>query len=239
MLSSVAAPTLTAQGDERGRTRTMLIATEDLSAFHFSTQDVPPGARLAGYRDLFGRMLARFETTALDGALSCDARWRGFADISVLRIVSTPVRVTWSHLKNSASDDRLVLAMFRGRSGNVCQRGREADVAAGGAIVLSGTDPVRMVRADYTYFSLPRAALSPLVANANAAVMSVVPAGSETLALLSGYADLITGNVEAMSPAMCSLAETHVRDLIALTIGPRRDAAEVAKGRGLRAARLC
>jgi len=58
------------------------------------------------------------------------------------------------------------------------------------------------------------------------------------LRLLSGYADLVTATVEAMSPDVHRAAETHVRDLLALAIGATRDGAEVARGRGLRAARL-
>jgi len=40
------------------------------------------------------------------------------------------------------------------------------------------------------------------------------------------------------APAVASLAVTHVYDLVALTLGATRDAAEAAHGRGVRAARL-
>jgi AraC-like DNA-binding protein len=216
----------------------MLIVTEDQSAFHLSTDGLPPGERLPAYCDLFGSMLAGFDTKALDGELRCEARWRSFAELKVLRVASTPVHVTWSRARRGYDDDRLILAMFWGGNGAVSQRGREAEVARGGAIVLSGTEPVAMARTHYTYFSLPRAALAPMVGDADAALMSLIPAGSETLRLLSGYADLVTGNVETMRPEVSRLAETHVRDILALVIGATRDAAEVAKGRGLRAARL-
>jgi AraC-like DNA-binding protein len=215
----------------------MLIATEDQSAFHLSTDGLPPGERLPVYCELFGSMLAGFDTKALDGELRCEARWRGFSELSVLRVTSTPVRVTWSHARKGC-DDRLILAMFWGGNGAVSQRGREAEVTRGSAIVLSGTEPVAMARTHYTYFSLPRAALAPMVGDADAALMSLIPAGSEILRLLSGYADLVTGNVETMRPEVSRLAEAHVRDILAMAIGATRDAAEVAKGRGLRAARL-
>jgi hypothetical protein len=79
----------------------------------------------------------------------------------VLRIESTPVRVTWSRelVKNASHDDVVILAMFRDGKGNVLQRGREADVGTGDAILLSGNDPVAMLRTSYTYFSVPKATL--------------------------------------------------------------------------------
>jgi AraC-like DNA-binding protein len=41
-----------------------------------------------------------------------------------------------------------------------------------------------------------------------------------------------------LTPAVANLAATHIQDLVALSIGATRDAAAIAKGRGLRAARL-
>ena len=41
-----------------------------------------------------------------------------------------------------------------------------------------------------------------------------------------------------ITPGLQHIAVTHVYDLLALALGATRDAAEVAKGRGLRAARL-
>jgi hypothetical protein len=43
----------------------------------------------------------------------------------------------------------------------------------------------------------------------------------------------------ACDPGNTSLTATHFHDLITLTLGATRDAAELAKGRGVCAARLC
>jgi AraC-like DNA-binding protein len=215
----------------------MLIATEDLSAFHFSTEDVPRRGRLARYRELFSSKLVKFDLRAADGEPRCLARWRSFSEgVLAVCIASSPIRASWKHF--ARYDDGFALAMFRAGPAQVSHCGREVDVARGSAVVLSGADPVAMMRTDYSYFSFPRAALAPLVADLDGAFMSVIPAGSEALRLLAGYADLMTGTAEAMSPELSRLAGTHVCDLAALALGVRRDAAEVAKGRGLRAARL-
>lgn len=95
-----------------------------------------------------------------------------------------------------------------------------------------------MRRSSYTYFSVPRAVLSPLVSNVSAALMSMIPGDCEALRLLSGYTELLTSNTETMGAALARLTDTHVLDLVALAIGASRDGRELAKRRGLRAARL-
>jgi AraC-like DNA-binding protein len=218
----------------------MLVAAEDQSAFHFSTKDVAPDRRLATYRELFRESLARFDTEALAQDFSCDARFRGLPQTMALRIHSTPVRVTWSRelVKNASQEDVVILAMFSGGKGNVAQRGREADVGTGNAILLSGNDPLAMLRTSYTYFSVPKATLRPLGVDVETALMSLIPADCEALRLLCGYTELLTKGTEPMRPELARLTDTHVQDLVALAIGASRDGRELAKGRGLRAARL-
>jgi AraC-like DNA-binding protein len=77
-----------------------------------------------------------------------------------------------------------------------------------------------------------------MISNVDARIMSVMPADTEALRHLAGYLDLLTSDAAVMSPELTSIAATHVQDLVALAFGARRDAAEVANGRGLRAARL-
>jgi AraC-like DNA-binding protein len=93
-------------------------------------------------------------------------------------------------------------------------------------------------RSRYAFLSMPRKALAPLVANVDAAIMTLIPAGNDALRHLAGYVDVLTKDTAAMPPELGRIATTHVHDLVALAIGATRDAAEVARGRGLRAARL-
>src|SRR5688572_12205890 len=182
----------------------MLVAAEDQSAFRFSTADLAPGRRLAAYRELFRESLAKFDTEALAHDFSCDARFRGLPQTMVLRIDSTPVRVTWSRelVKSASQEDVVILAMFSGGKGNVAQRGREADVGTGNAILLSGNDPLSMLRTSYTYFSVPKAMLRPLVADVEKALMSLIPGDCEALRLLCGYTELLTRSTEIMPPEL-------------------------------------
>jgi AraC-like DNA-binding protein len=60
---------------------------------------------------------------------------------------------------------------------------------------------------------------------------------SQALTLLTGYIGLLAQDHLLASANLRRLAVAHVHDLVALA-GASRDAAEIAKGRGLRAARL-
>lgn len=52
------------------------------------------------------------------------------------------------------------------------------------------------------------------------------------------YVDVLEDEDTKKTPELQRAVATHIHDLYALAIGATRDAAEIAKGRGLRAARL-
>jgi AraC-like DNA-binding protein len=87
---------------------------------------------------------------------------------------------------------------------------------------------------------VPRAVLAPMLTDPDAAVLSVIPSTIEPLRLLTSYIDLLMCEPVLMERAaeLRSLAVHHVHDLVALAVGATRDAAEIAAGRGLRAARM-
>jgi AraC-like DNA-binding protein len=87
---------------------------------------------------------------------------------------------------------------------------------------------------------VPRAVLAPMFADPDTALMSVIPDTTEPLRLLTRYIDLLIHDSTLVHGAtdLRRLAVRHIHDLVALTVGATRDAAEVAAGRGLRAARL-
>jgi AraC-like DNA-binding protein len=86
--------------------------------------------------------------------------------------------------------------------------------------------------------NVPRQALAALVPKLNDAFMQPIPPDSEALKLLMRYLDILQDGQELASPGLCNAVVNHVHDLLALTLGASRDAAEIANGRGVRAARL-
>src|SRR6185437_13260985 len=83
---------------------------------------------------------------------------------------------------------------------------------------------------------LPRAALMPLVRDLDAALVRPVRARNEALQLLTRYIGVLDEAPPA-GPALARLAATHVYDLLAVALGARGDGAQLARGRGVRAAR--
>jgi AraC-like DNA-binding protein len=85
---------------------------------------------------------------------------------------------------------------------------------------------------------IPRRRLADLVGTPEDALIRPIPTDTEPLRLLVGYAEMAFRRHGFASPELRHLFTTHVQDLVALAIGATRDAIEVARSRGLKAARL-
>jgi AraC-like DNA-binding protein len=120
------------------------------------------------------------------------------------------------------------------------QRG-ETTLRDGDAMLLSYSVSRTISRpdlVDHRVIRLPRAALSPLVRNIDDAVLCRIPRGTGMLRLLQSYVDAVFDDPAPAIPQMRHLVVAQLCDLIAVTLGATRDAAAVARGRGIRAARL-
>jgi AraC-like DNA-binding protein len=127
-----------------------------------------------------------------------------------------------------------------GLSTVVSRRG-ETTLRDGDAMLLSysaGRTINRPALVDHRVIRLPRASLRPLVHNIDDAVLRPIPRGTGMLNLLRGYADALFDDPVLSAPDVRQLLVTQLCDLVAVTIGATRDAAVVAEGRGIRAARL-
>jgi len=86
-------------------------------------------------------------------------------------------------------------------------------------------------------FPVP-AAIAPLVPDLGAVVARRVPAESPALRLLVRYLEILQDTSGLATPQLQHVVATHVYDLLALALGATHEAAEIANGRGLRAARV-
>ena len=80
--------------------------------------------------------------------------------------------------------------------------------------------------------------LAPLVAGLDDKVLQPVASDTEPMRYLLAHARYLEEQRTLADPALARIAARHLRDLIALVLGARRDAAVLTQGRGLRAARL-
>lgn len=80
--------------------------------------------------------------------------------------------------------------------------------------------------------------LAPFVGDVEQAAMRLVPRDNEALRLLVKYSGILREKLAFVSPELSHLAVTHMRDLMAMALGARRDGAAIAGGLSLRATRL-
>jgi AraC-like DNA-binding protein len=123
----------------------------------------------------------------------------------------------------------------------VHQFGQTLDLGCGQAIVLTGAEPafLRVPKlGNYVNLRVPVCRLSPLIADLDAAYCRPIPADNPALQLLTRYISVLNETEAFVTPDLRRQAVVHIHDLIALAIGATRDAAEIAKSRGARAARL-
>jgi AraC-like DNA-binding protein len=80
--------------------------------------------------------------------------------------------------------------------------------------------------------------LAASVLDIEAAFVRPIRRGTEALRLLAGYMGVVRQAADSGSVGVQRLVASHVQDLVALALGETAEAGEIARGRGLRAARL-
>jgi AraC-like DNA-binding protein len=120
--------------------------------------------------------------------------------------------------------------------------GREARIETGDAFLLPCGDCASIQvphESQFTSVRLPRAALAGNVTNLEDAYCRRIPRDTPALVLLKRYLALLDDEAAALTdPSLQHSAVTHVYDLLARTLGATPDAAALADGRGVRAARM-
>jgi len=120
-------------------------------------------------------------------------------------------------------------------------RREETTLRDGDAMLLSysaGRTINRPALVDHRVIRLPRSTLQPLVHNIDDIVLRPILRGTGLSNLLEAYANALFDDPALSAPDVRQLVVTQLCDLVAVTLGATRDAAAVAEGRGIRAARL-
>jgi AraC-like DNA-binding protein len=135
---------------------------------------------------------------------------------------------------------RLIIPTNLATAAIATQFGREITIDSGGAVVLLNSEQNSITFPSSTrlfVLNMRRQRLRPLLHDFDAVLARPIPKQVEALQLLSNYIDGLI-KTPTVSADATRLAVTHIYDLAALASGAVRDAVEIAKGRGLRAARL-
>ena len=224
------------KGDAR-----MTSAAPDFGTFHISTTDLPERDRLAAWREDFGRNVLRLDFEPLpDVPFHVEITLHALPALKMASTRCSPARVMRTKQLVDDGDDGFCLGLPSAGGVIASARNQELTVHAHDTVLTSWAESTTFVHpAPVRFISLfmPRAALTPLVRNVDDAVMRLIPHNVEALRLLTGYVNLLENQMPE-APELRRLAVTHVYDLVALTIGATRDAANLAAGRGVSAARL-
>lgn len=123
----------------------------------------------------------------------------------------------------------------------VAGRGGQITLRDGDAVLLTYSEQRTITRPGLVHHRivrLPRASLTPLVRDIDDAVLCSIPRGTGTLNLLTKYVGALIDDPVIVMPEMRQLIVAQLCDLVAVALGATGDAAAVAEGRGIRAARL-
>jgi AraC-like DNA-binding protein len=208
--------------------------------FRFSTDAFPERERLTAWREIFGRTVCNLDIEPLDAD-----RFR--SEATVCQLPGLGVLFAAGNAKHLRHTRELIkdgdLSFMAGPTCcyTASQLGRSVACEPGDGVLFNNTEVASVTlaaAARFTTFRVPTSAIEPLVGDVNAAVARVVPANNVALKLLVHYLKSVIDADALMTPELRQAAVTHVYDLLALALGATRDAAEVARGRGARAARL-
>jgi AraC-like DNA-binding protein len=213
-----------------------------LATVSFSTDELPERDRVTQWRDHYGQVVFKVDITpAKELPFEARAISRILPGLHLLNSTISTARVERARHFIADGNDEYALIINRSGEAMSSARGRELTLGRGDAVLLSCDEIATFHRANLgnaISLRVPRQLLSSLVSDIDDGVMRPIQRDSEALKLLTGYAaTLIDENVLEL-PYLRQTVVNHVHDLMALTLGAARDAAETARDGGLRAARL-
>jgi AraC-like DNA-binding protein len=209
----------------------------DASAMRFRITDFPERDRLEAWREIIGRAIMKIEIERIrDLPYFGDFTLRALPDLHV----SSGKVAGMQYRRPPALIDSDDLVMHVSLAGGFRGHERDIELGKGEAVLMSSgkTGLVSCRDEPFVSFRVPSRLLSPAVGDLDAALYRPIPRDTEALRLLIAYADAVSQLPALAEPGLRHQVAVHIRDLIALTVGATRDAAELANGRGLRAARL-
>jgi AraC-like DNA-binding protein len=218
----------------------MTAVNNESQILRISTDAIPERDRLEFVREVYGRTIIKHEIEPMPGGrfYLCGAFHMlpglGIASLAGSGIYTkrTPAQV---------ENDDLVLNVTLAGGRVLRQLRREAVIGEGEAVLSTCADVGTCdIYPDSRWISvrIPFDALAPMVTDLHSAFVRPIPASKESLSLLVSYIGALQEMNSPATPELQRLIVAHVKELVALTIGARLDAAEFARGRGLRAARL-
>jgi AraC-like DNA-binding protein len=217
------------------------VRTPEATCLSFSSEELPARDRIAIWREVFARAIMRIDWTPTgEEPFHCQARLCRLPGLGMISCMKPSGAFSRSRAMAADGNDDLLVGISHTGKRLVSHLGREPLVDSGHAVLMMANEPARWMAptaARGICIAIPSRALMPMIADRDAAIARVIPHGTPGLHLLASYVELLLQGHMLTDPALQGRAVSHVYDLVALAIGATRDAAETARGRGLRAAR--
>jgi AraC-like DNA-binding protein len=167
---------------------------------------------------------------------------RALPGLQLLSCRYTAARIVRTHEMIADGNDDFSLFVNQAGKVTVSARGREVTLCQNEAVLISSSEAVMLDRdslGESIAIRIPYSMLSPLVVDVDDAVMHRISRDTVALRLLTSYSStLLDDDQMVAAPALRHHVATHVHDLVALALGATREAADVARARGMGAARL-
>jgi AraC-like DNA-binding protein len=218
----------------------------DLHGFatvRFSTTDIPENMRVAKWREHYAHTVLRADIEP-DDDTSFQAAFASLV-LPGLQLVSrrfTAARMVRTREMIADGNDDLSLLVNQKGNVTVSARGREVALCENDAVLISSGETFvfdRRSSGESIAIRMPYSTLSAAVVDVDDAIMHHMPRNTIALTLLTSYANSLLSDDHAVAtPALRRHVANHVHDLVALALGATSDAADVAKRRGMGAARL-
>ena len=205
-----------------------------------STEDLPDPNQLDSLFEVYGRTIIKHGVEPGDDRpFRFEANLYSLPSLGLALTIISPCRAP-RRVEHIDGDD-LVLSILLSGARTVNQLNREVMIRDGQAILTTcGSPGVVSIHATSRMIGLrvPRAIIEGSVADIDAALLRPIPRDTPALRLLTSYIGAIENALAGSTPDLCAIMVKHCHDLFAMALGPTRDAAELARGRGVRAARL-
>jgi len=213
-----------------------------LRRIDFSTDDLPLKNRAELVREFYGRILQRMDyAPRTEQGIHLSAHILPLPGVTFSESLSSDLTVerTPQLVADGQSDVMLTIMPNGGRM--ISPGFPEVDVAPGDYLLCSLNHRQTMIlpgeRKYLATLQIPRASLSGLVDTIDDPPARSLPGRMPQLQLLHSYARCLSMETLASEALKRSVAH-HLLDLVALSLGATRDAADQARQRGVRAARL-
>jgi AraC-like DNA-binding protein len=212
--------------------------------FRYSAEAFPQSKRAAMFREYVTNRIVKLDSCPLGDENHLDGVGMTLPGLGVVALSLSSIRCarTRETLRDGNDNLRLVMLRRAASSAPAEHLSRELTVEPGSAVVLSNCDLNAITftgsRSRMIAVNLTRKTLRPLLRDFDDVLAHTIPKQSAPLRLLSSYIEALVREPALPTPELGQLAVAHIYDLAALAMGATRDAAEIAKNRGLAAARL-